>query len=282
MRLLAVAVGVGTLLTPSWTFAQAAPAPRPLAPQTPAAPRPAAPPAPAAPRQAAPAPAPALPPANFQAGMKYAYIRLDVIAAASSEGRLAGEKVKALNDQKVRELNDRNKALQAAQQKLEQGGAVLNEAARGQLQAEVERQQRDLQRFTEDAQQDVQALQQQLQADFQRKLESRDRQGREGEAGAHGVQRDRQRSRLGRSRHGPDRRHRPRPRRDRRQTRSGSRRSGSRAAAGGRRSGPSSRTGRARREVAGRRPESGGWTCRTWGALRSYLLPERHWTSRPD
>ena len=90
--------------------------------------------------------------------MKYAYIRLDVIAAASSEGRLAGEKVKALNDQKVRELNDRNKALQAAQQKLEQGGAVLNEAARGQLQAEVERQQRDLQRFTEDAQQDVQAI----------------------------------------------------------------------------------------------------------------------------
>ena len=159
MRLLAVAVGVGTLLTPSWTFAQLAPAPRP-----------AAPPAPAAPRQAAPQP-PALPPATFQAGMKYAYIRLDVIAAASSEGRVAGEKVKALNDQKVRELNDRNKALQAAQQKLEQGGAVLNEAARGQLQAEVERQQRDLQRFTEDAQQDVQALQQQLQAEFQRKLD---------------------------------------------------------------------------------------------------------------
>jgi outer membrane protein len=169
MRLLAVAVGVGTLLTPSWTFAQAAPAPRP-APQGPTAPRPAAPPAPAAPRQAAPTP-PTVPPATFQAGMKYAYIRLDVIAAASAEGRLAGEKVKALNDQKVRELNDRNKALQAAQQKLEQGGGVLNDAARGQLQAEVERQQRDLQRFTEDAQQDVQALQQQLQAEFQRKLD---------------------------------------------------------------------------------------------------------------
>jgi len=168
MRLLAVAVGVGTLLTPSWTFAQAAPAPRPAAP-APAAPRPAAPQAPGAPRQAAPQP-PAVPPAAFQAGLKYAYIRLDLIAAASAEGRLAGEKVKALNDQKVRELNDRNKALQAAQQKLEQGGGVLNDAARGQLQAEVERQQRDLQRFTEDAQQDVQALQQQLQEEFQRRL----------------------------------------------------------------------------------------------------------------
>ena len=161
MRLLAVAVGVGALLTPSWTFAQAAPAPRPAAPQ-----------APAAPRQATPPPqAPPIPPAAFQAGMKYAYIRLDLIAAASSEGRVANEKVKALNDQKVRELNDRNKALQSAQQKLEQGGGVLNDAARGQLQAEVERQQRDLQRFTEDAQQDVQALQQQLQAEFQRKLD---------------------------------------------------------------------------------------------------------------
>jgi Skp family chaperone for outer membrane proteins len=38
------------------------------------------------------------------------------------------------------------------------------------LQSEVERQQRDIQRYTEDAQQDVQALQQQLQEDFQRKL----------------------------------------------------------------------------------------------------------------
>jgi Skp family chaperone for outer membrane proteins len=67
-------------------------------------------------------------------------------------------------------LNERNKALQSAQQKLEQGGTVLNDNARAQLQSEVERQQRDIQRFTEDAQQDVQALQQKLQEDFQRKL----------------------------------------------------------------------------------------------------------------
>jgi Skp family chaperone for outer membrane proteins len=106
----------------------------------------------------------------FQDGLKYAYLRIDRIAAESAEGRAANDKVKALNDQKVRELNERNKALQAAQQKLEQGGTVLNDAARAQLQTEVERQQRDIQRFTEDAQQDVQALQQQLQEDFQRKL----------------------------------------------------------------------------------------------------------------
>ena len=164
MRVLATVVGVGVLLTPSWTFAQAAPpAPRPAAPR-PAAPAPARPAAPAAAQPPAP---PAVP---FQDGLKYAYIRIDLIAASSVEGRSANDKVKALNDQKVRELNERNKALQSAQQKLEQGGTVLNDAARGQLQLEIERQQRDIQRFTEDAQQDVQALQQQLQEDFQRKL----------------------------------------------------------------------------------------------------------------
>ena len=64
----------------------------------------------------------------------------------------------------------KNKALQAAQQKLESGGSVLSDAARAQLQAEIERQQRDIQRFTEDAQQDVQTLAQQVQEEFNRKL----------------------------------------------------------------------------------------------------------------
>jgi outer membrane protein len=113
---------------------------------------------------------PAAPPAKFQDGLKYAYVRIDRIAAESTAGKSLNERVKALNDQKVRELNDKNKALQSAQQKLESGGSVLSETARGQLQAEVERQQRDIQRFTEDAQQDLQALQQQLQEEFTRTL----------------------------------------------------------------------------------------------------------------
>ena len=169
MRVLAVAVGLGVLMAPTWALAQAgAPAPRPTAP------RPATPQAPPAPRPATAAPqTPAPPPVPqvvFQDGLKYAYLRVDVIAANSVEGRAANERVKALNDQKVRELNEKNKALQAAQQKLEQGGSVLNDVTRVQLQTEIERQQRDIQRFTEDAQQDVTALQQQLQEDFQRKL----------------------------------------------------------------------------------------------------------------
>jgi Skp family chaperone for outer membrane proteins len=60
--------------------------------------------------------------------------------------------------------------LQSAQQKLDQGGSVLNDAARAQLANDIDKQQRDIQRFTEDAQNDLQKLQQELQDDFQRKL----------------------------------------------------------------------------------------------------------------
>jgi outer membrane protein len=164
MRVLAAALAVSMLLAASETYAQAPPA-RPAGQA----------PAPAAPRPAAPAPAPAAaapaaPLVKFQDGLKYAYIRIDRIAAESGEGKALNERVKALNDQKVRELNEKNKALQSVQQKLESGGSVLNDAARAQLQAEVERQQRDIQRFTEDAQQDLQGLQQQLQEEFTKKL----------------------------------------------------------------------------------------------------------------
>ena len=167
MRVLAAALAVSMLLAASKTHAQA-PAPAPARPAgqapAPAAPRP-------GPQAPAPAPAaPAAPTAKFQDGLKYAYIRIDRIAAESSEGKNLNDRVKALNDQKVRELNEKNKALQSAQQKLDTGGSVLNDTARAQLQADIERQQRDIQRFTEDAQQDLQALQQQLQEEFTRKL----------------------------------------------------------------------------------------------------------------
>ena len=169
MRVLAVAVGLGVLMAPSGALAQAA-APRPGPPRRarrrPRRPRRRGPRSPRRRRRLLLRCRRSV----FQDGLKYAYLRVDVIAANSVEGRAANEKVKALNDQKVRELNEKNKALQSAQQKLEQGGTVLNDVARAQLQSEVERQQRDIQRFTEDAQQDVQALQQQLQEDFQRKL----------------------------------------------------------------------------------------------------------------
>jgi Skp family chaperone for outer membrane proteins len=148
MRAFVVAAALSVILSAAPGFAQA----------------PAAAPAPAPAPQAASAPAP------FPAGAKYAFINIQRIASESGQGKALSARVQALNNQKVTELNDKNKALQAAQQKLEQGGSVLNEAARSQLANDIDKQQREIQRFTEDAQQDVQNLQQQLQDDFQRKL----------------------------------------------------------------------------------------------------------------
>jgi outer membrane protein len=178
MRVFVSVLAFSAVIAAGAAYAQAPAA----APQAPAAPRPT--PAPAAPagqkpapplapgqKPAPPAPAPAveLKP-RFQDGMKYAYVNVQAVAAASVEGKVAAEKIKGLQEQKSRELQEKNKALQSAQQKLEQGGSVLSDSARAQLQADIERQQRDLQRFTEDAQQDVQQLAEQVEGEFNRKL----------------------------------------------------------------------------------------------------------------
>ena len=143
-----VFIGVAALcvfLVSASTYAQDAPAPAPAP-------------------QAAPAPA------QFPAGTKYAFVSIQRVAAESAAGKELASKVQALNQQKVGELNDKNKQLQGAQQKLEQGGSVLSPNAAAQLQKEIERLQVDIQRFTEDAQQEVTALQQQLQDEFSRRV----------------------------------------------------------------------------------------------------------------
>jgi Skp family chaperone for outer membrane proteins len=161
MRLLAIILALSTLAA-GVSYAQA-PAPAQPATQKPPAPAPATPPA----TQKPAAPAPPAP--KFQDGLKYAYVNMQAVAAQSNDGRAAADKLKSFQDSKARELQDKQKTLQAAQQKLESGGSVLSDAARGQLQSDIERQQRDLQRLSEDAQQDVQALAQQVEEDFFRK-----------------------------------------------------------------------------------------------------------------
>ena len=148
MRAFVVAAALSVMLAAAPGFAQA-PAPAPA-------------PAPAA--QAAPAPAP------FPTGAKYAFINIQRIAAESAQGKSLSSRVQTLNTQKVNELNEKNKALQTAQQKLDSGGSVLSDAARAQLEKDIDRQQTEIQRFTDDAQKEVQELQNELQAEFQQKL----------------------------------------------------------------------------------------------------------------
>jgi outer membrane protein len=124
--------------------------------------------APAQPAQTVQAAPPVQPP--FPAGTQYAFVNIQQIAAESAAGMTLTGKVQALNQQKVNELNERNVALQATQQKLEAGATVLSPTAVAQLQTDIERQQIDIQRFSEDAQQEVTNLQAQLQEEFQLRL----------------------------------------------------------------------------------------------------------------
>jgi Skp family chaperone for outer membrane proteins len=103
-------------------------------------------------------------------GPKIGVIDLQRIAAESAEGKVANAKIQALTQKKGAELSDKNKQLQTAQQKLAQGGAVLNEATMASLQKDIERLQVEIERFQQDANAEVTELGQQLQGEFQQKL----------------------------------------------------------------------------------------------------------------
>jgi len=163
MKDLVIAASVATVLSAAPVFAQAAAQPKPAQPQQPA------PAAPAAPAAQLPAPAPQ-PPAPFPQGAKIAFFNIQRVANESAEGKASTAKVQALMQKKQTDINEKGKALQANQQKLQTSGAVMSEQARSQLEKEIERQQVEGQRLQQDAQTEVQELQQELQADFQRKL----------------------------------------------------------------------------------------------------------------
>jgi outer membrane protein len=102
--------------------------------------------------------------------LRMAFVDLQRIAAESTEGKAASSKVQALTQKKSAELAEKTKALQANEQKIQQGGAVLSADVRAQAQKEIDRLTVEIDRFQQDANAEVQELQQQLQGDFQEKL----------------------------------------------------------------------------------------------------------------
>lgn len=106
---------------------------------------------PAAPPQAATAPRP------FPDGARIAYCSLDRVASLSKEGQASFAKVKALNDQKVKLIQDRTKAMEANQALA--NSASLADDKRVALQREVSRQQVEIQRLQQDASTEVTQLQ---------------------------------------------------------------------------------------------------------------------------
>jgi Skp family chaperone for outer membrane proteins len=174
MRGFAIAVAAAFVVSASPVFAQAAAGQAPAAGQPAApAPRPAQPapaaPAQPAPAQAAPVPAPA-PPAPFPQGAKIGFVNLQAIAQLSTEGKAAATRVNALAQKKQTEAAEKAKLLQSNQQKLETSGSVMSEAARAQLQKDIDRQTLEGQRFEQDAQAELQEMQQDLQQQFQARL----------------------------------------------------------------------------------------------------------------
>ena len=126
------------------------------------------------------------------AAERLAYVDIQRVATESDEGKVANMKVEELSEQKLAELEARNKTLQGRvdglnqqlaeqQQKLRQGQNVMSAEAQLSLQREISRLQLDVQRtgqdsqaeierLTQDAEGEVANLQQQLQIDFQAKL----------------------------------------------------------------------------------------------------------------
>lgn len=135
------------------------------------------PPAQTPPAQAKPAPpapvpvAPQAPPRPFPEGAKIAFVNIQAVASNSAQGKGYSTRIQELQQKKNNDLAEKNKALQAAQQKLQTQSGVMNDDARAQLEKEIDRMTRELQFLTQNAQAEVQELQQELQQDFQKQIE---------------------------------------------------------------------------------------------------------------
>jgi outer membrane protein len=122
-----------------------------------------------------PTPPPALtqPPAAprpFPEGSKIAYVDLQRIAQNSAEGKAAATKIQALQKQKLGEIQEKNKQVEELRKKLDQGGTVLSDSARGQIEKDIDRTSRELQFMQQNAQAEAEGLERELNAEFQRKL----------------------------------------------------------------------------------------------------------------
>jgi outer membrane protein len=140
----------------------------PPKPQTPPATPPAQPPA--APSLAQPAAPKPQPPVPFPQDAKYGVIDLQAIAQGSAAGKAASQRLNDLQSKKLGELQEKTKQLTALQTKRDTSASVLSEAARTQLDKDIEKLQRDIQYAQSSAQAEVQDLNNELQGDFQKRL----------------------------------------------------------------------------------------------------------------
>lgn len=159
LKMMIVIAALGVTLTAGPVMAQTPPAGQPA--QAPAADQK---PAEQKPAPQAPAPQP------FPEGAKIAYISLQYIASNSVEGKAATAKIQEFAKKKTAELSEKQKALEALRNKLLQGGTVLSDQARGQMEKDIDKMTRELQYAQTDAQSEQTQLTQDLQNEFQSRL----------------------------------------------------------------------------------------------------------------
>jgi outer membrane protein len=166
VKKLMVVAALGFVLAAGPVFAQTPPAGQ-TPPQNPPAQTPPAQTPPAAQQPAAQP----QPPRPFPEGAKVAWVNIQAIASNSAEGKAATAKLDDLRKKKTAEIGEKNKQLQALQTKLQQGGTVLSDAARGQIEKDINKLTRDIQLAQQDAQEELQQLTNDLQGEFQQKLQ---------------------------------------------------------------------------------------------------------------
>ena len=155
MRGFVIAASLALVLSGAPTFAQTPPAQAKPAQQPPA--------------QIMPPPAPQ-PPAPFPQGAKIGFVNFQRVVTESTDGKASSSKIQALSKKKQDEGTLKASQLKSNQDKLAASGGVMSDAARTQLEKEIERQQVEAQRFQQDAQAELNELQQELQAEFIKKV----------------------------------------------------------------------------------------------------------------
>ena len=168
MRLFAVVLALG-ITTPAAAFQQAPAEPAPVQP-APAQPAPAPAGNVQAPAPESQTPAAAPQPVPFQDGFKYAYIDIQAIASQSKPGQEATARIEALRDKLAKEISAQQKTAQDLDKQLQSQGSLLSDAKRLELQTELERRSRDIQRMAEDADEEIGRLQARLQEEFMARL----------------------------------------------------------------------------------------------------------------
>jgi outer membrane protein len=115
-----------------------------------------------------PAPAPVVVP--FPADSKVAFVNMQALLSESKLGKAGLAQMKTLTDKQQADLNDKNKAIQTIQQKIQTQSSVVTPEVRNQWNSDLEKAQRDLQYSQNEAQAQVEELNQRLLGDFQEKV----------------------------------------------------------------------------------------------------------------